>query len=70
MKDPSKTLSQFYSVEKAIKVEDEGCIIFWYLLPLSLLRSETQWDLVGVGGELAAGRGLVVCSIHFEGSPL
>lgn len=57
MNDPSKTFSQFSSIGKAIKVEDKGCIIFWYLLPRGLLRSGTQRNQGGGKGRTASREG-------------
>lgn len=66
MKDPSKTFSLFSSVRKASKVEDEDCIISWYLLSVSLLRYETV-ESSGVGENCQQRE---VCGITLEGRPL
>lgn len=56
IEDPSETISQFSSVGKAGKIENEGCVIFRCLLPLGLLRSEPQWIQVREGNTTSRER--------------
>lgn len=56
IEDPSETISQFSSVGKAGKIENEGCVIFRCLLPLGLLRSEPQQIQVREGNTTSRER--------------